>query len=270
MNIPFSFYLVFNPYLENENPEITQAHEFHSTLKELVKNDKAGSLFWGKIKSKSNNRDIEFDKFENAIKHNIDNSKDTHLFISDYKYLWVAKVKSVTKTTPSQEKTLSFYNGKDVEIWFEVSDMTIIENTHNETSSRLSDLYIDNEFALNDFKKCESMNPYLSNIRYPLIVQDRREEQFFQDLNSEIEQSTHKVLIYNPMVNNIGTQRITNCLTSFCFPRKVLESLPQAAKEAIFSAEIDILDNRYHNVNEIAFSYLRSLESILNYLFKIV
>ena len=268
MNTPFSFYLVFNPFFENENPELTQAHEFHAALKDTIQKDKNGHLYWGKIKSKSNKREIEFDKFESAIKHNIDNKKDTHLFISDYKYLWAAKITEVTQTPPDTEETLPFYAGKDVEIWFKVTDMTIVENTHNETSARISDLFIGSELAVNDFHNCESMNPYLSNIRYPLIVQDSREEYFFQGLGTDIEPTTHKVLKFNPMISNMGTKRISNCLTSFCFPRKVLEALPQAAKEAILSAEMDILDNRFNNVNEIAFSYLRSLEAILNHLFK--
>lgn len=169
MNIPFSFYLVFNPFFENENPELTQAHEFHAALKEVVQKNKDGHLYWGKIKSKSNNREIEFNKFESALKHNIDNGKDTHLFISDYKYLWAAKVTEVTQGTPSMSETLSFYEGKEVEIWFKIEDMTIVENTHSETSARISDLFIGNELAVNDFQNCDSMNPYLSNIRYPLM-----------------------------------------------------------------------------------------------------
>lgn len=268
MKTPFSFYLVFNPFFENDNPQLTQAHEFHANLKQVIEKNKSGHLYWGKIKSKSNNRDIEFEKFQDALKKNQDNQKDTHLFISDYKYLWAAKVTDITQDTPPISETLSFYEGKDVEIWFKIEDMTIIENTHGETSARIADFFIGQELAVNDFRNCESMNPYLSNIRYPLIIQDKRQEFFFKGLGSEIEPTTHKVLKYNPMISNMGTQRISNCLTSFCFPRKVLEALPQAAKEAILSAEMDILDNRFNNVNEIAFSYLRSLESIINHLFK--
>ncbi len=39
MKTPFSFYLILNPFFENENPELTQAHKFHAAIKVAIRKD---------------------------------------------------------------------------------------------------------------------------------------------------------------------------------------------------------------------------------------
>jgi hypothetical protein len=51
MTSPYHFYLVFNPFLDNKNPDQTQAHDFYSLLKERVTKNPESTLWWGKLKS---------------------------------------------------------------------------------------------------------------------------------------------------------------------------------------------------------------------------
>ena len=54
------FYLTFNPFLNNDyEPGYTQAHEFYDFLKEIIKDDKEGSAYWGKIIGKERESTVE-------------------------------------------------------------------------------------------------------------------------------------------------------------------------------------------------------------------
>ena len=46
--------------------------------------------------------------------------------------------------------------------------------------------------------------------------------------------------------------------------------MPHSAKEEIIKAEIELHDNRIYNLNSIAFSYLKGLESVVNDVFKVL
>ncbi len=75
------------------------------------------------------------------------------------------------------KKTLfPFYDGKNVEIWFKISDMDLVSSEYVETGYYLENLYAKNDFCSQEL---DSINPYLSGLRYPLIVQDRLSERYF-------------------------------------------------------------------------------------------
>ena len=48
------------------------------------------------------------------------------------------------------------------------------------------------------------------------------------------------------------------------FRSKCTPKIPHAAKLEIEAAEVDMLESRHHNMHKIAFSYLKSLEIVLN------
>lgn len=264
---PFHFYLVFNPFMENDNPDTTQAHDFYNALKDKVSRDPMASMFWGKLKSASRKGEIEFEKFKGALEFNIANKQSTHLYISDYEHLWVAKVKSVTTDAPKKTETLEFYSEKECEIWFEITDMDLLDNGHKEAAKSLSHFYIENsDFMIPEVGEIETINPYLSKLRFPLIVQDKEQEEYFDNLATEIEPSTHLVLKSNPLIINKGSARVIDSLISYCFPKKVFDAIPHGARESLVTAELNILD--YQNFAGTAFNYLKSLEVILNHLIK--
>lgn len=265
MSSAFHFYLVFNPFMDNKNPDNTQAHDFYNLLKARVSKNPKDSLFWGKLKSSTRKEELEFEKFKKALEFNQKNGSITHLYVSDFEHLWVGKVESVSNNHPGDERTLPFYSGKEAEIWFEISDFDLLDNTHVETALTLRNLYIEeNEFMISEVGVIKGVNPYLSKLRYPLIVQDHEFEEYFENLGTEIQPHSHLVLKTNPIIVSKGAGRVTDALVSYCFPKKVFDYLPHGAKEALISAELNILD--FQNFRGTAFSYLKSLEITFNHL----
>jgi hypothetical protein len=257
----YHFYLTFNPFLNtNLDGEYTQAHEFHDFLKSLLTNEKSQHAYWGKIIGKDRECKVEFEKFEKVIAHNKEENLSTHLYISDFKNLWVAKVESVhDKITKNEMKhALPFYEGKNVEVWFKVTDFTLLEFEGQETANKLSELFIDNEFVEN---KIQGLSPFTTSIRYPTIVQDLAEENYFDEIEEGV---THLVLKGHHALNSTSATQVLKALHAYAFPESLYHKIPHAAKVEIESAEMDILENRHHNMGRIAFAYLKSLEIIIN------
>lgn len=262
MTSPLHFYLTFNPFLNQcLDSGFTQAHEFHEFLKENVKKDKDGYAYWGKIIGKGRESKINIENFQSVITKNKENCHSTHLYISDFAHLWVAKVEEVSKTISKKEmsKTLPFYEDKNVEIWFKISDFELLEYTAEETASKLSEFYIDNDYVENTIN---GLSPFTTSIRYPTFVQDLAEEMYFDELDND--ESTHLVLKGNPAINKTGTTQVLKALHSYAFPEGLYHKLPHSAKAEIEAAELDILENRHHNMGRIAFAYIKALEIVIN------
>lgn len=254
------FYLTFNPYLNTEyEHEYTQAHEFHDLLKELIIKNKKNTCYWGKIIGKDRESTVDLDVFENIIKDNAVNNVSTHLYISDFQNLWVAKVCSVTDKLPKKANTLPFYKDKKVEVWFEISDMTLLEYNHEETANKLSELYIDNQFM--DLT-INGLSPFTTGIKYPCYIQDLAEEHYFDEFDTA--EFSHLILKANPGITSNGTQNVLRCIHTYSIHESMYSKLPHAAKVEIEAAELDMLEQKHHNVGRIAFSYLKCLEMILN------
>jgi hypothetical protein len=254
------FYLTFNPFLNHEyEQDYTQAHEFYDYLKDIISKDKKGTAYWGKIIGKDRDSSFDIKAFQEAFEGNTDESLSTHLYITDFKNLWVGKIKNITDKMPKGGKTLSFYEGKKVEAWFEISDFILIEHNSEETASKLSELYIENKY--ND-QIIHGLSPFTTSIKYPCLIQDIAEEQYFDQFDDS--EFSHLIFKVNPAITKSNAGQVLKSLHTYVFPEEMYSKLPHAAKLEIESAEVDMLEQRHHNMQKIAFSYLRALEIIMN------
>jgi hypothetical protein len=259
MGYPMHFYLTFNPYLnEHEEPHYTQAHEFYEKLLANFKsNPGEQSLWWGKI-TKSGNKEIKLEDFKKIVEENKNNKVSTHLYITNFNQLWVGKVEAVSAKAPKDSETLDFYKGREVEVWFKLTDFTLLENTPETTANKLSELYIDNPYSE---MKLDEVTPYSTGMKYPAIVQDLSEEHFFDELD---EGEPPLIAQAHPAINNMASMQTLKYINAYALPESIYKKLPHAAKAEIEIAEIDILENRHHNNKRIAFSYIKAFEIIMN------
>ncbi|MBT4793446.1 MAG: hypothetical protein HON90_17875 [Halobacteriovoraceae bacterium] len=254
------YYLTFNPFLNHEyEQDYSQAHEFYDYLKDLVIKDKKSTAYWGKFIGKDRDASVNIEQFQKIHTDNLDEGFSTHLYITDFKNLWVGKVKSVTNQMPKNGKTLPFYDGKKVEVWFEIEDFMLLEHKSEETASKLSELYIDNGYSE---KIIHGLSPFTTSIKYPCLLQDIAEEQYFDKLDTS--DCSHLVLKSNPAITKSNADQVLKSLHAYVFPEEMYSKLPYAARLEIESAEVDMLEQRHHNMHKIAFSYLRALEVVLN------
>jgi hypothetical protein len=254
------YYLTFNPFLNQDNEQgYTQAHEFYDFLKEIIKKNKSGTAHWGKIIGKDRKGSVKFDNFKKVFEDNLTESESTHLYITDFSNLWVGKVKAVGDKLPKGAKALPFYEGKNVEVWFEISDFILLEHNAEETASKLSELYIENEYSE---QIIQGLSPFTTSIKYPCLVQDIAEEQYFDTMDTT--DCSHLILKNNPAVTKSNANQVLKSLHTYIFPEEMYSKLPHAAKLEIEAAEVDMLEQRHHNMHKIAFSYLRALEIVLN------
>ncbi len=254
------YYLTFNPFLNHEyEQDYTQAHEFYDYLKELVLEDKKATAHWGKIIGKDREASFDIESFKKVFEANKEEGLSTHLFITDFKNLWVGNVKSIESNLPKDANTLSFYEGKKVEAWFEISDFILIEHKTEETANKLSELYIENEYHE---QVIQGLSPFTTSIKYPCLIQDIAEEQYFDEFDDS--DYSHLILKDNPAITKSNADQVLRSLHTYVFPEEMYSKLPHAAKLEIESAEADMLEHRHHNMQKIAFSYLRALEIVLN------
>ncbi len=261
MSTTIHFYLTFNPHLNGNrvDPAYTQAHEFFDYLLQEVRNDKSGYAYWGKIINKSRKSNLKLDNLEKVIQNNREKGRSTHLYISDFNNVWVGRVESVHNSIGKDFKTLDFYKDKNVEVWFKLTDFTLLECFAENSANKLAELYIDNEYM--DLV-IDELSPFTTGIKYPAFVQDLAEEMFFDELDDK--EYSHLVLKPNPAIDNTSIATVLKCLHAFSFPENVYAKIPHSARNEIEMAEIDILEYRHHNNSKIAFSYIKSLEIVLN------
>lgn len=254
------FYLTFNPFLNNEYEQgYTQAHEFYDFLKDIISKDHKGSAHWGKIIGKERKATVNLENFKKAHEQNSENNLSTHLYITDFKNIWVGKVTSVGDTLPKGGRALSFYEGKNVEAWFELSDFMLLEHNQQETANKLSELYIENDYM---DKVIHGLSPFTTSIRYPCFIQDIAEEQYFDEMDTS--ETSHLILKTNPAITKSNSRQVLNGLHTYVFPEEMYSKIPHSAKLEIEAAEVDMLEQRNHNMQKIAFSYLKALEIVLN------
>ncbi len=254
------YYLTFNPYLNHENAsDYTQAHEFYDFLKTIIHKDTKGSAYWGKIIGKDRDASVNIEHFKKVCEDNKNENLSTHLYITDFKNLWVGKVKSITDKLPKGANTLPFYEGKKVEIWFELEDFILLEHKSEETANKLSEFYIENDYHENII---HGLSPFTTSIKYPCFLQDISEEQYFDEMDDV--DGSHLLLKNNPAITKSNADQVLKNLHLYIFPEEMYTKFPHAAKLEIESAEVSMMEHRRHNMHNIAFSYLRALEIILN------
>ncbi len=255
---PTHFYIVFNPLLGyNSQDYKTQAHEFYARLKEQwINKQKEPHLFWGKIRKTKTNSKLEIAPFEKIIIKNRQNNNETFLFITDHSHLWVAKIESVQKNIDDMSYALELYKLQEVEMWFKISEIDLISSNPKETLNYISLLYTED---------IESLNPYLSGLRYPLAVQDLLEEKYF----SKSEKNESRMLKKNPEITDTASS-MRKTITSYAIPDNHFSVLPSVIRNEILSIEIEFLEldqsfgMRQYKMHKIATAYIQIVESILN------
>jgi hypothetical protein len=254
------FYLTFNPFLNQHYEKgYTQAHEFYDLLKSSIGKDRHSSAYWGKIISKDREAGVQLQDLQKVLSDNQEQGLSTHLFITDFQNLWVGKVKSVTSQIPKDGRTLSFYSDKKVEVWFELSDFFLLEHANQETAKKLSEFYIDNEYSE---LTVNGLSPFTTAVKYPCIIQDLAEEQFFDELDES--ECSHLVFKDNPAIIKSTSDMVLKSIHLYLFPEEMYARIPHSAKLEIESAEMDMLESRHHNLRQITFSYIKALEVVLN------
>lgn len=251
------YYLTFNPFLNDQyEQDYTQAHEFYDFLKDIIQKENSGSAFWGKIIGADRKPSVPLKDFQAVLENNQKNNLSTHLYITDFKNIWVGKVSSIGNRLPKDAKTLSFYEGKNVEVWFELSDFMLLEHNTEETANKLSELYIENEYSE---KVIHGLSPFTTSIRYPCLIQDLAEEPYFDTQDTEL-----LILKSNPAITKSNSNQVLKNLHTYVFPEEMYSKIPHAAKLEIEAAEVDMMEHRHHNMKKIAFNYLKALEIVLN------
>lgn len=262
MTAPIHFYLTFNPYLNNFEGGHTQAHEFFNLLEKKLKEDPInGHVYWGKMIA--NNRDSKIDEAQlnGIIAENLKNENSTHLYITDFTHLWIGKVSEVLVNRAASNLTcLDFYKDKKVEAWFKIIDFSLLTYTPEDTAAKLQELYIDNPF--NELK-IDGLSPFTTGIRLPAMIQDLTEEAYFDQIDSDVP-NAKLIFKYHPGMSNSNSKKVLESLHHYAFPEAMYSKIPHAAKTELESAELDIVEKRYHNICRNAFNYVKALELVLN------
>ena len=184
----------------------------------------------------------------------------THLYITDYQHMWVAKVVEVLKEIPDQENTLKFYHNKKVEVWFKITDFDLISNSAPECVAYLNNIHVDNEFYS---YKIKELTPFTSGIRFPMIVQDRTQTRYFQNYN--------RILNDNPMISSTGVgMQLTSLVQSFVIPEDNFRRIPEPIRNQIIHAEILLVEAQAGGkkdrvkLEQAILTYLKCLEALMN------
>jgi hypothetical protein len=262
---PYHFYVAFNPLFNEDRNWKTQAHEFHHYLKEKKNQNIDAHMYWGKIQISEHSEVLNIANFQQVVTENNDLQMDSHLYITDYQHMWVGKVVEVMKEIPDPENTLAFYKGKKVEVWFKVIDFDLVSNNSVETLAILSQIHVDNEYYN---YKIKEMTPFTSAIRFPMIVQDKSQERFF---NTPFSSHKPRIMTDNPLLAGEGeSMKLNIIIHSFVIPEDTFRRIPEYIRSQIIHAEILLLEaqsggkkDRF-KLEQAIFTYLKCLESLLN------
>lgn len=255
------FYLVFNPMINEGGNYKTQAHEFYSELKRKGKNFDGNEafLYWGKLKVNTDAED-EIMKYKEVVSQNSEGGFDTHLYISDYHHFWVAKVESVHRKIHNSENTLAFYDNKEVDIWFKITDMDLVSAEFEETHYYLSQLSVDNKYHP---EKITSIHPYLGGLKFPMVVEDNLGEKYFKNLFIE---DSLRLSRDNPLIEkNFMVDHVNSHMKSFVLPPQVFSKLSHQVRKELLAVEMSLAGSGSKSGHtHVLDSYLRILESVMN------
>lgn len=262
---PYHFYLAFNPLFNEDHTWKTQAHEFHHHLKEKKIKNKDAHMYWGKIQISEYSEALNVSNLQQVVSENNELQMESHLFITDYQHMWVGKVVEVLKEIPDSENTLSFYKNKKVEVWFKIVDFDLLSNNSVETAALLNQIHVDNEYYN---YKIKEMTPFTSGIRFPMIVQDKNKERFFNPGNMT---NKHRIMNENPLLTTQGqSMKLDSLIHSFVIPEETFSRIPEHVRSQIIHAEILLLEAQSGGkkdrlkLEQAILTYLKCLETLLN------
>jgi hypothetical protein len=104
-------------------------------LLDLAKRARAGELtdndvyvWWAKLRSPNRDGPLPHAQDVLALQHQVDRDVETHLYLTDYRSLWVADLAEITDDdvpgdTPAERDHMpSYYQGHRVDFWFRLTD----------------------------------------------------------------------------------------------------------------------------------------------------
>lgn len=266
---PTHFYVIFDPFLNKkhftrENNKNTQGHEFQRELNKRLRKKDGNSnncvyLYWGKI-SVTEKPSRDYSEFKQVLENNKKHNYPTHLYISDFHHFWVAKIDDICFGDEQEyyNNSLDFFKdfqGKNkIEAWFKVIDIDLIGNTKEETHNYISGLVSENK------GKSIELSPYVSNLQYPVFVQDLACVEPFHFNSSE------PIVLSKQIENESFYEKIKMVINKYCVNKDDWELLKPSVQREIIRAEMDYFEQKSHNWNNLYFSYFKALEWQLNHI----
>ena len=239
--------ILYNPYYEKD---VIEQH-----LKVLIENQKVA---FGKVRSKLKNIEHNFqDDLENIYK-SVDESNYLQLFLTDYSSIYVAKVVKITNED-LYDLAPSYYKEKNLEVetWFLIEDICeIVRNDFEKTRDEI----LANFTALNFGN--HTYGVYGSNYIYPLIVNQKEDRRFFEDLEDGFK-------YYIDIFKSPKYLAIKQNLIDFCFSSKYIYSIHPESLTNIISAEIELDENKSdvtYDFTSVVIKYSKTMEKEI-YLF---
>lgn len=260
---PCHFYLAINPLFNGQSDYKSQAHEFYFRLKERMTSNEKKHLYWGKLHITEYSDALNWEQLQKVLTANKENNFDTHLYVTDFQHLWVGKVAEITPSKPSDKDTLDFYKNKDVEVWFKITDFDLLANEPSTTADVLHNLYVDNEYYN---LKLKELSPVSSGLRFPVIIQDKSQDQYFS-----LHQNTRRVNLKNSLIEDpCENKRLNSIIQSYVIPEENFKKLPESVRKQIVEAELLLVEattgkiKSREKLEEAITKYLSCLELLLN------
>ncbi|WP_066163894.1 HP0729 family protein, partial [Aliarcobacter cryaerophilus] len=239
--------ILYNPYYEKD---VIEQH-----LKVLIENKKVA---FGKVRSKLKNIEHNFqDDLENIYK-SVDSNNYLQLFLTDYSSIYVAKVVKITNED-LYDLAPAYYKEKNLEVetWFLIEDICeLVRNDFEKTRDEILANFTTVNFGNHTY------GVYGSNYIYPLIVKQKEDRRFFEDLEEDFK-------YYIDIFKSPKYLAIKQNLMDFCFSSKYIFSIHPESLTNIISAEIEFDENKSditYDFTSVVIKYSKTMEKEI-YLF---
>ena len=239
--------ILYNPYYEKD---VIEQH-----LKVLIENQKVA---FGKVISKLKNIEHGFqDDLENIYK-SVDSNNYLQLFLTDYSNIYVAKVTKITNED-LYDLAPAYYKEKNLEVetWFVIEDICeIVRNDFEKVRDEILANFTTVNFGNHTY------GVYGSNYIYPLIVNQKEDRRFFEDLEDDFK-------YYIDIFKSPKYLAIKQNLMNFCFSSKYIYSIHPESLTNIISAEIEFDENKSditYDFTSVIIKYSKTMEKEI-YLF---
>lgn len=269
MSQPYSFYGTYNPYLTTKITNST--FDFYKLLKEN-KNPNF-YLYWPKVKGSKSNPALDILLFKKALSENVMHGHESHFYITDFKSFWIGRVEDVVNAISDEEKekhTIDAFKDPSLEIeaWFKISDFDLMTDEFKETNTYIN-FFSTNHELKGTQPALENLTPYISNLRYPLIVQFSLFEPYFSSCE-DTETPLKKCWSINQKIEMSDTYlAVSKAIKNYCIPSSIFDQLPQTVKDYLVAAETHVFEAGINpnNISDINTKHYRALEFMFSMAF---
>jgi len=239
--------ILYNPYYQSD---VIKQH-----LKVLIDNEKVA---FGKVRSKIKNIEHHFEKELQAIYAQTDSVHYLQLFLTDYANLFVAKVEKVTDEDMSSIAP-NYYKEKSlkVEQWYIITDLKELVRDDFES---VRDHYLAN-FTTPNFNN-HTYAVYGNNYVYPLVVNMKKEVDYFEDKDTKHYPNIYKSKEY---------LQIKDALLNYSFGKHYTQLMHPNSIDNIISAQMEYEQNRQnplYDFSSVVVKYTKTIEQEIYSFFK--